>query len=707
MSGWLGTLLGTWGAPRDAAGWIALALALTLALVATSPARRALRVTKALRRLGPAAGLALAALVAAALSVAYVHVYLRGGPRIVDATTYLLEARTFAAGSFRFVVPEGVPSAALRGRFLVFRDGALGALFPPGFPAWLSLFVRGGAPMLAGPALALLLTPATGLLAGELSRGAGHAPARRRTVVALALVASVLASTLRYHTADTMSHGLTALGVTLTFALVLRGARTGRAATTALAGLALGVVVATRPVSALAPAATALVVLLGASRRGPLGATLVAGVLPGLALLLVWQAAVAGSPWLAPQRLYYAVADAPADCFRYGFGAGVGCLHEHGDFVRARLPHGYGALEALGTTLRRLHLHLRDPFDFEPLTFVPLALVASRRAAARALAVRAALALLAAHVLAYAPFYFDGNYPGGGARLFADVLPVEHALFALAAATFAPRLGRLRAALGLAALMLGAFALHRSHDHLALRDRDGGAPAFDRAGALAEVRAAQGGSGRALVLVGGDDAFALGHDPAAAGGLVVLRAHGDARDRLAAAALGAPAYRWDPGGAPGARLLPLPAAPTDGALRFEAEAEWPALRTKGGLAAPAWVDPCASGQRGLGLTPTPDGPGRAEAVLELPAAVRGRVRLTPWIARRPEDRGVAALLLDERAAFTWSADGAGPAPPCEALPSQTVELTGAPGHLVFAVEGTGAVLDRVDVAPDRAPALSP
>ena len=50
---------------------------------------------------------------------------------------------------------------------------------------------------------------------------------------------------------------------------------------------------------------------------------------------------------------------------------------------------------------------------------------------------RAAVGLVVAHVLAYVPFYFDGNYPGGGARLLADVLPAEHALFGLAVAVLA------------------------------------------------------------------------------------------------------------------------------------------------------------------------------------------------------------------------------------------------------------------------------
>src|SRR6185436_1425282 len=98
--------------------------------------------------------LAASCLLAFGLSCLYVRYYLRGGPRIIDATSYFLEARSLAAGSFSFAVPD--PTAAFRGRFLLASsDGhRLGVLFPPGYPWVLSLGVRLGAPLLLGPALA-------------------------------------------------------------------------------------------------------------------------------------------------------------------------------------------------------------------------------------------------------------------------------------------------------------------------------------------------------------------------------------------------------------------------------------------------------------------------------------------------------------------------------------------------------------------------
>src|SRR5262249_37320578 len=146
-----------------------------------------------------------------------------------------------------------------------------------------------------------------------------------------------------------------------------------------------------------------------------------------------------GAWTVSAQRLYYAMSDGPPGCFRYGFGAGVGCVGEHGDFVRAKLAEGYGAIAAAGTTLRRLRMHAVDLANVEPLALlVPAgAIVAWKAARGRAFAIA-----ILAQIAAYAPFYFDGNYPGGGGRFFCDVLPLEHALAAVAVVSFAARRSR-------------------------------------------------------------------------------------------------------------------------------------------------------------------------------------------------------------------------------------------------------------------------
>ncbi|HXK18057.1 MAG TPA: hypothetical protein VNG33_09650, partial [Polyangiaceae bacterium] len=269
--------------------------------------------------------LAVLCLLAFGLSSAYLSYYLRGGPRIIDATSYFLEARSFAAGSFSFHVPD--PTGSFRGRFLLAHgDGhELGVIFPPGYPLLLALGVRLGVTLLVGPALGALLVLMTFALARALQQ-----PAK---VAWVAAGLSVLCAALRYHTADTMSHGLATLlaGAALTFAL-----RRDWRFSPLCAGLCLGLLVATRPVSAAVALVLTGCALRKTARAWPL---LLLGMLPGILLLLCQQHALTGSYFGSTQLAYYALADAPAGCFRYGFGQGIGCRFEHGDYVSHFLPN--------------------------------------------------------------------------------------------------------------------------------------------------------------------------------------------------------------------------------------------------------------------------------------------------------------------------------------------------------------------------------
>ena len=113
----LPAVLGTWGAPPDGPAWGALVAAggaLAFALV---------RGWQGNRRGWTFSLVAILAFGAALLSLGYVAFFLRGGPRIVDATSYFLQARALAEGHFAWRVPE--PSASFRGRFLLFHDGAI------------------------------------------------------------------------------------------------------------------------------------------------------------------------------------------------------------------------------------------------------------------------------------------------------------------------------------------------------------------------------------------------------------------------------------------------------------------------------------------------------------------------------------------------------------------------------------------------------
>lgn len=740
-------LLGTWSRPPDLPAKIALGLALLLAVAAAagqgrrlllgpdgphdqargwidSRARGNLRAEN--RRL-----LAVAAFTAALLSIAYISIYLRGGPRIIDATTYFLQGRALSHGDFAWRPLE--PSASFRGRFLLYREGAdgatLGGIFPPGYPLLLALGFTVGAPMIVGPLLAGALVIATYRLARALAEETY--PHLAEPIARSAALLSVLCAALRYHTADTMSHGATALGITVALTCALRarcasvrcaeggtsllGSWRGRAL---IAGLAIGYVFATRPASALAIALVVAWILTRPDLAFPAGGDArvdpptaprlllltALGLLPGLLLLVASQHAVTGS-WLAStQRMYYATSDGPPGCFRWGFGTGTGCVYEHGDFVHAQLEHGYGALQALGTTARRLRPHLLDVANFELLAPLVLVPALRRSASASRRAVRAATGLVLLHMLAYVPFYFDGNYPGGGARFFADVLPVEHALLMFGVASLCEaRDGRgrdptfVRAALVVLSLGAAGFAVHASHEHIKLRDRDAG-PMFEP-DVLARASLTSG-----LVFVETDHGFGLGHDPGArpSNAVVVARLARDDRDRMLFDALDRPPsylYRIDPAAPKGQSVTPtlVPWAPPEhgSAFRFEAEAEWPPLSQDGGFAVPVWVSSCASNRRALVLTPTST---RARATISVPVPSAGRWSVSVHAVNGasipiapPRTRGrIEGELAMGTERWAWTSQGEGEEKEdhaCVTLPAKEVVLT--PPHAVVSIEALG------------------
>lgn len=675
----LATVVGTWAPPPDVPAKVAVALAaiaVGLAFVKRSPM---------LHEGSERRFLAIAAVAASVLSIAYISSYLHGGPRIIDATSYFLQGRALSHGQLAWTPLE--PSSSFRGRFLVYEGGRLGGIFPPGYPLLLAPGFWLGAPMIVGPAIAAALVVATYRLARALGLAAPHARA--------AALLSIVCAALRYHTADTMSHGAAALGVVLALECALRQ----RAF---LAWLAVGYVVATRPVSAIP-----IGLVVGAlTFRRPRG---LAGILPGLLLLLLSQGMVTGSPLSSAQRMYYALSDGPAGCFRYGFGRDTGCVFEHGDFVGARLANGYGLVEALGTTVRRLHHHLVDVANLEPLALLVLAPIVKDRASRT---VRAASALVGLHVLAYLPFYFDGDYPGGGARLLADVLPVEHVLIVMGV-TRLVKSGD-RALHLLVAAALAGFAIHASFEHGKLRERDAGHPWFEK-DVLTHASITQG-----LVFIDSDHGFALGHDPGQRieDGVIVARRRGDDRDRLLYENLGRPPtfwYRFEPDGNI-KEPITVPWAPPDfgDVLRFEAEAEWPALAQHAGFAAPGWTHACASGKRALVVTPD-DGATTASATVLVPVPRAGRYEITVAVANariphaktRNEGTPRGALQVELPAAR-----GAGPESvrfdwddpkDCASLEPRTARLE--PPHARVTIEATGGpvAVDAVYLRTLRTP----
>ncbi len=668
-------IFGRWGLPPDDVAWAAFAFGLACVL-ASFASRDLLESAKRATRTRFLAGAGIAA---AFLTLGYAAHYLRGGARIIDATTYVLQAKALAHGHFAWHEPW--PSASFRGRFLLSHDDRIAGIFPPGWPLLLSIGFILGSPMLIGIALAAALAIATYFLARE----ANPDETTREPVARFAALLSIACAALRYHTADPMSHAATALAITIALVCVMRN--TNRSVIGA--GLAVGYVLCTRPISTIPIFLVALFLLRAAGTR-KLAAFAIA-ILPGLAILVVAQHAATGSFFESTQRAYYATSDGPPGCFRYGFGEGIGCVHEHGDFVHARLAHGFGLVAALGTTIRRLHTHLSDALVAWPLFLLVIPPCFSAARKSRPLRVMWMLVLL--QVLAYAPFYFDGDYPGGGARFYADILPIEHAAIAISLAAFAHRS---TAFVGLVAI---AFGVHGAFDHLALADRDGGRPMFEPE-RLTDAHVDSG-----LVFIDTDHGFDLAHDPGVTDpkrGIVFARLRNDNHDRLLFERLGRPtswAYRFG-NGAP--TLLPYtpPSADVAGRelWRFESEVDWPPLAQRGAWAEPIYAtgvrQNCPSAGQALVVHPAPEG----DVTIAVPFPHAGSWTVRPVVFSRPGD-GEIRLTIE---GLSWSRkpERSDPNNPvCIELAGQIADFPEGDHPLVLHTSSGPVALDRVELLP--------
>jgi hypothetical protein len=252
-SGMWPKFFGEWHWPADRLAWIALGLA-TLAMLGVPLLRLRAAALRHITSCHPiilrCALLAIAG-TAFALSHQYVATYLHGQPRIIDATMYYLQASLLSRGQLAF--ETDLPLELFSGRFLQATDSThLAGIFPLGYPLVLAIGFKLGQPMLVGPALAFFLTLATYGLARECEpRGV------RSAMPLIAAALSAVCFCLRYHTADTMSHGATALWFTLAMICLLRASQNDEAATAtdrlvkakfwlALAGTLTGFAVLTR-----------------------------------------------------------------------------------------------------------------------------------------------------------------------------------------------------------------------------------------------------------------------------------------------------------------------------------------------------------------------------------------------------------------------------------------------------------------------------
>jgi hypothetical protein len=600
--------------------------------------------------------LTIASFVAAFVSLGYVALYLRGGPRAPEAAAYWLQGRALSHGALAWTPPE--PAASFRAHFLWFYvPDRLAGIFPPGFPLLLAPAFLVGAPMLVGPLLAAALVLASWFLAREIAADAGAAPNDVEAVGRIAAGFSIVSAALRYHTADVLPYGAAAAAVAASLAFALRAARTRDFRLFGVAGALVGLLVATLPQAALA--SSAILVWLALRVPGPARALAwaVLSALPGTWLLLAANHAATGRTFASPAGLYFASVDSGA---------------------------ATNATSVFLLLLQRLRGHLSDVDNFEPLALLALVpvLVKPRTRAASMVAMVAAV-----YVVTCAPLEAlraERGLPGAGrligAPTLVGVVAVEHALMAVGLWRLFPRsLGP--AVAGTVALALAGFAVHASYDHMKLAISGYGRPRFEPDIAR-EANLAHG-----LLFFEDDEGYEIASDPGvvASHGVLAARLRGDDHDRLLYDSLGHPlAHRYSLSPM-GASVVPwTPSAAASDMWKFEAEADWPPASLSGGhaqvLDSP---NPCASDGRVLLLTPAA---GReATVTLELPVP-RGATpperrvwNVIPRVLQRG-GAGTGALSLVAElhgpplADWTWSDTVTGPT--CLELPARPVELGG-------------------------------
>jgi len=487
---------------------------------------------------------------------------------------------------------------------------------------------------------------------------------------------SILSAALRYHTADSLPYGAAAVAVAMALGCAMRARRTADARLFGVAGLAIGFLVATQPASAITTGAVVAALTWGARQRGRALAWTCVAALPGVLLLLAAHHAAVGRTLASPMAVYFGAFE----------------LHTPLD-----------ARAAAVTTLHRLRAHLLDVANLEPLALLALVPVVRRtRGAALAALVVAGQLVLAA------PFDAGAISPGGGARLLVAVIPIEHALMALALARlFGTELAR--ATMAAFALALAGFAVHASHDHELLAASDLGRPHYEPD----VLREATGGSKfTGLLFFEDDQGFELAYDPTALERheMQAVRLRGDDHDRLLYDSLGHPpvndrssARRYVVTASSAAANIWTPPGASGDAWRFEAESDWPPAAVWGGrpevLESPGT---CASDGRVLLLSPTA---GEASVTLELPVP-RGATppekktwAVTPRVLQRAGKGGATLVVVatpdgPPLAQWTWENDVK--TPTCLDLPAQPVELGGerTRAWLVLKAHGGPVALDK-------------
>ncbi|MGB5871387.1 MAG: glycosyltransferase family 39 protein [Albidovulum sp.] len=262
-------------------------------------------------------------------------------PHVEDEVAYLFQARTFAGGALTAPVP---PEAALPGlEYYLFdiQDGRWFAATAPGWPAVLSLGVLIGAPWLINPLLAALSVLLAHAITSRLANR-DHAD----------LVAMMMGSSpwLLAMAASFMTHTLTLTLMLFAWWMLLRATdtSTNRTRRLIIAGLAMGMIFATRPLDGVVIGVLTGLWLLFRAKGSVIQAAFYGlGCVGTGALALIYNAVITGNPLRQPLANYLDALWGPG-ANAYGFGDQIGPA---GGWGNLDLWPGHSINEALINTI--------------------------------------------------------------------------------------------------------------------------------------------------------------------------------------------------------------------------------------------------------------------------------------------------------------------------------------------------------------------
>ncbi|HUQ03616.1 MAG TPA: hypothetical protein VM261_14055 [Kofleriaceae bacterium] len=471
-----GVFADAFGAVATGAGVAIIAAAMlvggTCAYLGREPARLLERI--------PARVFGAAVFVLALGSAVWAHESLhKGVPEVPDEMGYLHQARTFADG--HLVAPSPPAPEFHYVSWGTHDDGRWYAVFPPGYGAVLAIGELFGAPGIVNPVLGALLAVVIWLLARELFGG--------DTAAARAAALLHLGSWFRLMNAGSfMAHPAAALFASLAVLGLWRGVirRDGgpRAAWWAGGGgAALAYLGATRQLDAVIIAAALAPAIAWAFARRWVApsdalpgarrwvaparrlAMAVACAAPISAGYLAYNHALTGDAFLPPQQRYMQLKERRGDCFRLGFGPGVGeCpITQNTNYGR----DGFQPKHAVANTRRRLDAWTRWSFGWAPLALLPILGLVGGTCRGGGAARKRALggAIFVATVLGYGLFFYHGV--AYGSRFYYVAFPFAALLGAAACADIGALLRRLAAGGAAAGGAAAAGATHRARAHRA------------------------------------------------------------------------------------------------------------------------------------------------------------------------------------------------------------------------------------------------